>query len=75
MNIHNSVFHTHFQVPVIAVFTKYDQFLRNVKMDVLDYPDKYLNRSVSVVAKERFEEHYLQPLGEDVGYVQLESEL
>ena len=71
-----TVFFTqHFQVPVIAVFTKYDQFLRNVKMDVLDYPDKYLNRSVSVVAKERFEEHYLQPLGEDVGYVQLESEL
>ena len=65
----------HFQVPVIAVFTKYDQFLRNVKMDVLDDPDKYLNRSVSEVAMEQFEEHYLHPLGEDVGYVQLESEL
>jgi hypothetical protein len=65
----------HFQVPVIAVFTKYDHFLRNVKMDVLDDPDKYLNRGVSEVAKERFEEHYLHPLGGDVGYVQLESEL
>ena len=65
----------HFQVPVIAVFTKYDQFLRNVKIDVLDYPDKYPNRSVSEVAKERFQEHYLCPLGEDVEYVQLESEL
>ena len=65
----------HFQVPVIAVFTKYDQFLRDVKDDVFDYPDKYLNRSVSEVAKERFEEHYLHPLGEDIGYVQLESEL
>ena len=65
----------HFQVPVIAVFTKYDHFLRNVKMDVLDDPDKYLNRGVSEVAKERFEEHYLHPLGKDVGYVQLESEL
>ena len=75
MNIRNSVFMQHFQVPVIAVFTKYDQFLRNVKMDVLDYPDKYLNRSVSEVAMEQFEEHYLHPLGEDVGYVQLESEL
>ena len=62
-------------LPVIAVFTKYDQFLRNVKMDVLDYSDKYLNKSVSEVAKEQFEEHYLHPLGEDVGYVQLESEL
>ena len=69
------IFTQHFQVPVIAVFTKYDQFLRDVKDDVFDYPDKYLNRSVSEVAKERFEEHYLYPLGEDVGYVQLESEL
>ena len=70
-----TVFFTrHFQVPIIAVFTKYDQFLRDVKDDVSDYPDKYLNRSVSEVAKERFEEHYLRPLGEDVGYVQLESE-
>ena len=68
-------FMQHFQVPVITVFTKYDQFLRNVKMDVLDYPDKYLNRSVSEVAREQFEEHYLRLLGEDVGYVQLESEL
>ena len=65
----------HFQVPVIAVFTKYDQFLRNVKMDVLDDPDKYLDRSVSEVAKELFQEHYLGPLGDDVSYVQLESEL
>jgi hypothetical protein len=68
-------FMQHFQVPVIAVFTKYEQFLLNVKMDVLDDPDKYLNRSVSEVAKERFQEHYLSPLGEDVRYVQLESEL
>ena len=68
-------FTQHFQVPVIAVFTKYDQFLCNVKWDVLDYPDKYLNRSVPEVAKERFQEHYLHPLGEDIGYVQLESEL
>ena len=69
------LFTEHFQVPVIAVFTKYDHFLRNVKMDVLDYPDKYLNRDVSEVAKEQFEEHYLHPLGEEVGYVKLESEL
>ena len=65
----------HFQVPVIAVFTKYDQFLRNVNMDVLDDPDQYVDRSVSEVAKEQFQEHYLHPLGNDVGYVQLESEL
>ena len=67
----------HFQVPVIAVFTKYDQFLRNVKMDVFDSddPDKYLNRSVSEVAEEQFQEHYVCPLGDDASYVRLESEL
>ena len=72
MNVHGSVLMKHFEVPVIAVFTKYDQFLRNVKMDVSDlYPDK----SVSEVAKERFQEHYVLPLGDDIRYVQLESEL
>jgi hypothetical protein len=70
-----TVFFTqHFQVPVIAVFTKYDQFLFNVEMDVDDDPDKYQNKSASEVAKERFQEHYLCPLGDKVGYVQLESE-
>ena len=57
------------------MFTKYDQFLRNVKMDVLDDPDKYSDRSVSDVAEQVFQEHYLFPLGDDVGYVRLESEL
>ena len=57
------------------MFTKYDQFLFNVEMDVSDDPDKYLNKSAPEVAKERFEEYYLHPLGDDVGYVQLESEL
>ena len=55
------------------MFTKHDQFLRNVKMDMLDDPDKYSGRSVSEVANEQFQEHYLHPLG-DVVYVQLESE-
>ena len=65
----------HFEVPIIVVFTKYDHFLRNVRIDVLDDPDLYPDRSVSEVAKERFEEHYLHPLGGDVRYVQLQSEL
>ena len=65
----------HFEVPVIAVFTKYDQFLRNVKMDVSDDPANYSNRSVSDVAEELFQKHYLCPLGDDIKYVQLESEL
>jgi hypothetical protein len=63
-----------FQVPVIAVFTKYDQFLCNVEIDIDDDPDKYSNRSVSEVAEERFQKYYLHPLGDNVGYIQLESE-
>jgi hypothetical protein len=43
-------------------------------MDVSDDPDKYMNRSASEVAEEQFQEHYLHPLGDDVGYVQLQSE-
>ena len=70
-NIHEYLM-KHFEVPIIVVFTKYDQFMRNVKMDVMDLcPDK----SVSEVAEGRFEEHYLHPLGGDVKYVILESEL
>ena len=65
----------HFEVPVILVFTKYDQFLCNVRMHVSDYPNIYSNRSVSEVAKELFHKHYLHPLGGQIGYVQLESEL
>jgi hypothetical protein len=64
----------HFEVPVIVVFTKYDHFLRNVRMD-MDDSDLYPGRSVSEVAKEQFQEHYVHPLGDDVRYVQLESEL
>jgi hypothetical protein len=73
--MHHTVLMKHFEVPVIAVFTKYDQFLHNVRMDVSDYPDEYLGRSVSEVAEEQFQEHYLHPLGGDVRYVRLESEL
>jgi hypothetical protein len=65
----------HFEVPIIVVFTKYEHFLRNVRMDVFDDPNLYPNKSVSEVAKERFEECCLHPLGGDVRYVRLESEL
>ena len=43
-------------------------------MDVSDYPDKYSSRSVSEVVNEQFQEHYLDPLGNVVEYVRLESE-
>jgi len=56
-----------------VVFTKYDQFLYNVEMDVLDDPVEYPNGSIFEVADEIFQIHYLHPLGNDVGYVQLEK--
>jgi hypothetical protein len=56
------------------VFTKYDQFLFNVEMDVLDDPDKYPDSDIAQVAKKRFQDHYLHPLGDDAKHVRLESE-
>ena len=55
------------------MFTKYDQFLRNVGMHLVDFPSDYQGYSVSEAAKRQFEEHYLHPLGHDVRFVQLES--
>jgi hypothetical protein len=69
-----TISNTSLEVPVIVVFTKYDQFLRNVEMQVLDYPKEYPNGDVSEAAGKLFQEHYLDPLGDDVKYVQLESE-
>ncbi|KAF8258006.1 hypothetical protein EI94DRAFT_1756079, partial [Lactarius quietus] len=63
-------------VPVIAVFTKYDQFLCNVEMDMQDEsedPDNYTDSDVSAEAEKRFQDHYLSPLGNDVKYVRLEN--
>ena len=44
----------YFQVPIIAVFTKYDQFQRNIKMDVSDYPNRYRDTNVSYVVEKHF---------------------
>ena len=78
------------QVPVIAVFTKYDQFVRNVKIHLEDYGDSDDNESevaeekvyevteekVYEVAEKQFQEHYIEPLGyNNDGYVRLESGL
>jgi hypothetical protein len=44
-------------------------------MDMLDEPDKYPDDSnVSEEAEKRFQEHYLRPLGDNVRYVQLQSQ-
>ncbi len=65
----------HFEVPVVVVFTKYDQFLRNVEMHLVDYPNEYPDSNLSEAAEKRFQEHYLHPLGDDVRFVRLESGL
>ena len=62
-----------FEVPVVVVFTKYDQFLINVEMHVDDYPHLYPDSNVSEVAEKLFLEHYLRPLGDDTRYVRLKS--
>jgi len=58
------------------VFTKYDQFLRNVGIDLEDrnYEDPSIDVSKEAkekVTKDRFEEHFLYPLGEGVPWVRL----
>ncbi|KAF8272790.1 hypothetical protein EI94DRAFT_1795791 [Lactarius quietus] len=57
-------------VPVIAVFTKYDQYLRNIQMHLEDFgnPDD----NVYDVAQRQFKEHYLRHLGEGARFVQLQ---
>ncbi|KAH9056848.1 hypothetical protein EDB87DRAFT_1686730 [Lactarius vividus] len=58
-------------VPVIVVFTKYDQFWQNVRIHVEDFgsPDD----NILDVADKQFQEHYLLPLGDDVRFVRLEK--
>ncbi len=58
------------------VFTKYDQFLRNVGIDLEDchYEDQSINvsdRAKAREAKKIFEKHFLEPLGKNVPWVQL----
>ena len=62
-----------FEVPVVVVFTKHDQFLLNVEMHLSDYPNRYPDSNVSEVAEKLFEEHYMRPLGNDVTFVNFKS--
>ena len=63
----------HFEVPVVVLFTKHDQFLMNVAMQMADYPNTYPDHNISEVAKKIFQERYIRHLGDDIRYVQLES--
>ena len=65
----------HFEVPVIVVFTKYEQFLCNIAMHLFDYPNEYPNSDATEVAEKLFQERYLHPLGDNITFVRLKSEL
>ena len=61
------------QVPVIAVYTKYDQFKRNIRMKLEDEgcdPEIDLNVEVESL----FNQHYLASLNGPPPYIRLESE-
>lgn len=58
-------------VPVIAVFTKYDQFKLNVEMELEDHGDP--DGLGSTAPEKWFWEHYLYHLDVGARFVQLES--
>ena len=70
MNICKGVLTHQFIVSIIVVFTKYDQFLRNVKIELEDYGNPYDN--LSDEAERQFEEHYLRHI-DGRRFVRLES--
>jgi len=53
------------------VFTKYDQFLRNVEIDLED--DRNPDGDLFQEADRLFKEHHLRHLGEGAKFVQLQS--
>ena len=55
------------------MFTKYDQFKRNIKMHLQDHPKEGLGDNAASVADSQFKNNYLHPLGEGARFVQLES--
>ena len=62
-----------FQVPVIAVFTKFDQFKRDIKMKLED-EGRDLETHFETEVESVFHQHYLGSLSEPPPFVRLESE-
>ena len=62
-----------FPVPVIAVFTKYDQFKRNVKMK-LDDEDRDTEIDPDAEAEKIFKQRFLACLNGPPLFIRLESE-
>jgi hypothetical protein len=64
-----------FEVPVIAVFTKYEQFRRDVRMKLEDQQGGEVGQVLlDAKLEEIFNEHYRANLRESVPCVRLESE-
>jgi hypothetical protein len=62
-----------FKVPVIAVFTKYDQFKREVRMKL---EDRHRNSETNIddEVENIFNQHYLANLRGPPPFIRLESE-
>ena len=60
-------------VPVIAVFTKYDQFKRNIKMKLED-EGRGSEIDLDAEAENIFKRHYLASLNGPPPFIRLESE-
>ena len=61
-----------FQVPVIAVFTKYDQFKRNITMKLMG-EGRDLGTHFDIEVESVFNRHYLARLSGSPAFVRLES--
>ena len=68
-----TVSNTSILVPVIVVFTKYDQFLRNVKWNLEEDYENLDDNTISDEAERQFKEHYLCHLSDGVRWVRLGS--
>ena len=62
-----------FEVPVIAVFTKFDQFRREVRMKLEDQ-HRDSETDLGVEMENIFNEHYLASLGGPPPFIRLEGE-
>ena len=62
-----------FVVPMMAVFTKYDQFKRNIKMKLRD-ENRDREIDLDAEAEKIFKQHYLANLNGLPPFIRLESE-
>ena len=60
-------------VPIIAIFTKYDQFKLNVEMKLEDEEEDSLPEVIEEKAKELFEVDYLDMISGQPRYIILEG--